>query len=131
MDELIVEARLQNLDRVLAFVESCTADLPVKSRYHINVAVDEIFTNIANYAYRDEMGDAVIRVTVNGVVTIEFEDSGVPYDPTAQAEPDLTQSAEERALGGLGVLMARKLMDAVEYRREGGKNVLTLKKGAL
>jgi anti-sigma regulatory factor (Ser/Thr protein kinase) len=131
MDELIVEAKLENLERVLAFVESHTEDFPVKSQYHINIAVDEIFTNIASYAYQNENGTAVIRVAVNGAVTIEFEDNGVPYDPTAQAEPDLTQSADERELGGLGVFMTKKLMDTVEYRREGNKNVLTVKKGAV
>jgi anti-sigma regulatory factor (Ser/Thr protein kinase) len=131
MDELIVEAKSENLDRVLAFVESHTGDFPAKSRYHINIAVDEIFTNISNYAYRNETGTAVIRVAADDAVTIEFEDSGVPYDPTAQTEPDLTQSADERTPGGLGIFMAKKLMDAVEYRREGSKNILTLRKGAL
>jgi anti-sigma regulatory factor (Ser/Thr protein kinase) len=131
MDELIIEAKRENLDRVLAFVESHTGDFPVKSRYHINIAVDEIFTNISNYAYQNETGTAVIRVAVNNAVTIEFEDSGVPYDPTAQTGPDLTQSAEEREPGGLGIFMTKKLMDTVEYRREGNKNILTLKKGAL
>jgi anti-sigma regulatory factor (Ser/Thr protein kinase) len=131
MYELIIEAKLENLERVLAFVESHTEDFPTKSRYHINIAVDEIFTNISNYAYQNEPGTAVIRVAVNNdAVTIEFEDSGVPYDPTAQAEPDLTQSAEEREPGGLGIFMTKKLMDTVEYRREGSKNILTLKKGA-
>jgi anti-sigma regulatory factor (Ser/Thr protein kinase) len=131
MDELIIEAKLENLERVLAFVESHTEDFPMKSQHYINIAVDEIFTNIASYAYQNEPGTAVIRIAVNNAVTIEFEDSGVPYDPTAQAEPDLTQSAEERELGGLGVFMTRKLMDTVEYRREGNKNILTIKKGAV
>jgi anti-sigma regulatory factor (Ser/Thr protein kinase) len=63
-------------------------------------------------------------------VTIEFEDDGVPYDPTAQAAPDLGQSADEREFGGLGIFMTKKLMDTVEYRREGAKNILTMKKGS-
>ncbi|MDR1247404.1 MAG: ATP-binding protein [Clostridiales Family XIII bacterium] len=129
MDELIIETKPKNLSRVLAFVESHTGALPKKSQYRINIAVDEIFTNISNYAYQNEPGIAVIRVAVNDAVTIEFEDSGVPYNPIAQTEPNLTQSAEERAPGGLGVFMTQKLMDTVEYRREGGKNILTLKKG--
>jgi hypothetical protein len=61
----------------------------------------------------------------------DAELSGVPYDPTAQAGPDLTQSAEEREPGGLGIFMTKKLMDMVEYMREGNKNILTLKKGVL
>jgi anti-sigma regulatory factor (Ser/Thr protein kinase) len=129
-DELIIEAKIENLDQVLAFVESHTGDFPVKSQYHINIAVDEIFTNISNYAYQNETGHVVIRIAVNDAVMIEFEDSGVPYNPTAQAEPDLTQSADERAPGGLGIFMTKKLMDTVEYRREGSKNILTLRKGA-
>jgi anti-sigma regulatory factor (Ser/Thr protein kinase) len=130
MDEMTVKARLENLEQVLAFVESRTGALPLKSRYHINIAVDEIFTNIARYAYPDETGIAVIRVAAGDAVTVEFEDGGVPYDPTARADPDLTQPADERAPGGLGVFMTKKLMDTVEYRREGNKNILTLRKGA-
>jgi anti-sigma regulatory factor (Ser/Thr protein kinase) len=129
MDEITVEAKLENLEQVLAFVESHTEDLPTKSRYCINIAVDEIFTNISSYAYQNEPGTVVIRVAVNNAVTIEFEDNGVPYDPTAQTAPDLTQSAEARAPGGLGVFMTKKLMDTAEYRRGGNKNILTLKKG--
>ncbi|MDR1293169.1 MAG: SpoIIE family protein phosphatase [Clostridiales Family XIII bacterium] len=130
MDELTIEAKLENLEQVLAFVESHTGDFPEKSRYHINIAVDEIFTNISSYAYENETGTVVIRVKVNDTVMIEFEDSGVPYDPTAQETPELTQSADEREIGGLGVFMTKKMMDTVEYRREGSKNILTLKKGA-
>jgi anti-sigma regulatory factor (Ser/Thr protein kinase) len=130
MDELIIEAKIENLEQVLEFVEAHTGDFPLKSQRHINIAVDEIFTNISNYAYENETGAAVIRVAVDGDVTIEFEDSGVPYDPTAQAKPDLTRPADEREPGGLGIFMTRKLMDTVEYRREGAKNILTLKKGS-
>ncbi|MDR1149169.1 MAG: ATP-binding protein [Spirochaetaceae bacterium] len=131
MDELIIEAKLENFKKVLAFVESHTGDFPVKSRRHINIAVDEIFTNISNFAYQNKTGTVVIRIAADDAVTIEFEDNGVPYDPTAQAEPDLTQSADERTPGGLGIFMTKKLMDTVEYRREDNKNILTLKKGAL
>jgi anti-sigma regulatory factor (Ser/Thr protein kinase) len=131
MKELIVEAKLENLEQVLSFVESHTGDFPTKAQYHINIAVDEIFTNISNYAYRNEIGNTVIRIAVDDAVTIEFEDNGVPYDPTVQAEPNLTQPAKEREFGGLGIFMTQKLMDTVEYRREGAKNILTLKKGAL
>jgi anti-sigma regulatory factor (Ser/Thr protein kinase) len=128
MDEITVEAKHENLDQVFAFIESHTEDLPPKSRYHINIAVDEIFTNISSYAYQNESGTVVIRVAADNAATIEFEDTGVPYDPTSRPEPDLTQSADEREPGGLGIFMTKKLMDTVEYRREGSKNILTLKK---
>jgi anti-sigma regulatory factor (Ser/Thr protein kinase) len=129
MDELIIEAKIENLEQVLAFVESHTGDFPLKSQHHINIAVDEIFTNISNYAYQNETGTAVIRIAVDDAVVIEFEDNGVPYDPTGEAEPDVTRPADEREPGGLGIFMAKNLMDTVEYRREGVKNILTLKKG--
>ncbi len=93
-----------------------------------SVAVDEIFSNIARYAYNPETGGATVRVAVGEDVTIEFEDSGVAYDPLAADDPDVTLSAEEREIGGLGLFMVKKMMDAVKYRRDGNKNILTIKK---
>ncbi len=97
----------------------------------IELAVEEIFVNIANYAYAPEIGRATVRVSVSDdplTVTITFIDRGVPYDPLKRSDPDVTLSAEEREIGGLGIFMTKKVMDEVAYEYKDGQNVLTLKK---
>ena len=87
--------------------------------------------NIAHYAYHPEVGEATVRCAVGGdplQVTVQFLDSGKPFDPLAKPDADTTLSAEERKIGGLGILMVKKSMDAVDYRYENGKNILTLRK---
>ena len=130
-DTLTVEAKTENLDRVLAFIEQNleAAGCPVRTQTQICVAAEEIFVNIANYAYAPETGNAVIRVAAgNGVAEIEFRDRGTPFDPLAKADPDVTLSAEERQIGGLGIFMVKKTMDEVLYRYEDGENILTIRK---
>ena len=128
MDELIVEAKIENMDKVLDFINERIDDCSAKIQNQIRIAVDEIFSNIARYAYHPKVGGAVVRITVGDVVIIEFEDSGTPYDPLAKEDPDVSLSAEEREIGGLGLFMVKNLMDSVEYRREGTKNMLTIRK---
>jgi anti-sigma regulatory factor (Ser/Thr protein kinase) len=128
LKELEIDAAVENLDEVLEFIVGEISGLPEKTRNHILIAAEEIFVNIAQYAYRPESGKAVVRVAVGGDVTIEFEDSGVPYDPLQKTDPDITLSAEEREIGGLGIFMTKSLMDDISYRREGNKNILTIKK---
>ena len=97
----------------------------------IDIAVEEIFVNIANYAYNPEIGKAeiVVEITEKPVtVAITFEDSGVPYNPLEKQDPDITLNAEERDIGGLGIFMAKKSMDDIEYTYRDGKNILTIKK---
>ncbi len=144
MTELLLEAKLENMDIVLNFVEERLEGSPAKIRNQISIAVDEIFSNIARYAYHPDVGGATVRISVDDDITIEFEDSGIAYDPLSAEKPDITLPAEERALsaekpditlpaeerevGGLGLLMVKNLMDSVEYRRAGNKNILTIKK---
>ena len=133
MKELRIEASLDNLDDVLRFVDQELegADCPMKFMMQIDLAVEEIFVNIASYAYAPGKGDAVIRLEIAGnprCAEICFMDSGVPYDPLAKADPDITLSADERQIGGLGIYMVKKSMDSMEYQRADGKNILTLKK---
>ena len=107
------------------------ADCPVKAQMQIGVAVEEIFINIANYAYAPDKGKATVCVEVSEepvTVTITFVDHGVPYDPLAKADPDVTLPAVEREIGGLGIFMTKNLMDDVTYEYRDGKNILTLKK---
>ena len=130
MEKLTVEATKENLIAVNEFVETNLEkiDCPMKAMMQINVAVEEIYINIASYAYGDASGQAEILLDTDtpGQVSIVFMDSGTPYDPLAKEDPDITLSAEERGIGGLGIFMVKKSMDDVEYRYEDGKNILTL-----
>ena len=97
----------------------------------VQIAVEEIFVNLAHYAYGSEQGTATIRVEVGGdplQVIITFIDQGVPYDPLKKEDPDISLSAEERQIGGLGIFMVKKSMDDVKYEYKDGKNILTISK---
>ena len=133
MKELTIEAAIDRLDEVLAFVDAEleTLDCPMKVQMQIDVAVEEIFVNIASYAYEPGSGDALIRLETDPekrFVAVTFIDSGVPYDPLQKEDPDVTLPAEERSIGGLGVFMVKKSMDDVSYRYEDGHNVLRIEK---
>ena len=132
-NELQVEAVDDNLPTVLGFIEQHleAADCPLKAQMQISVAAEEIFINIAHYAYKPETGKAIVRVDVEEEpvqVTITFVDNGMPFDPLAMEEPDVSLPAEAREIGGLGVFLARKAMDDVSYQYKDGQNILTLKK---
>ena len=128
---LTVEAKVQNLEQMLGFVgqnlEEAGASVRVVNQ--VLIAAEEIFVNIASYAYGQETGSAEIRMKIeDGVAGIEFRDRGMHFDPLAKADPDVTLSAEERQIGGLGIFMVKKSMDDVQYRYEGGENILTIRK---
>ena len=132
-NEIEVEAEVENLGEVQAFIEEHLedADCPQKALMQIGLAAEEIFVNIASYAYKPEKGRATVRVEVSEqpvAVTITFMDRGVPYDPLAKEDPDVTASAEERGIGGLGIFITKKTMDEVSYEYKDGQNILTLKK---
>ncbi len=104
-------------------------ECPRETRLQIFTALEELFVNIASYAYPEGKGWAEIRVDVEkGEALVTLTDGGVPYDPLKKPDPDVTLSSEERKIGGLGIYMTKKLMDTVEYEYREGKNVLTLKK---
>jgi anti-sigma regulatory factor (Ser/Thr protein kinase) len=118
---------------VLSFVEKQLEehDCPVKALMQLQIAVEEIYVNIAHYAFKTPKGMATIRVSVGGEpvqVTITFIDNGIPYDPLKKADPDTTLSAEERQIGGLGIFMVKKSMDDVKYVYSKGQNILTIRK---
>ena len=104
----------------------------MEAQFQIDVAVEEIYVNIAHYAYHPDIGEATIRCQVTEgpplEIVIQLLDSGVPYDPLSHADPDITLSADQRDVGGLGIYMVKTSMDDVSYRYENGKNILTLKK---
>ena len=133
MERIEVQATKENLLEVSAFIEENLEKLgcSMKSMMQINIAVEEIYVNIASYAYGDNPGLAEIELEHNEAdnsVDITFKDSGIPYDPLAKEDPDITLSAEERSIGGLGIFMVKKSMDDVKYKHEGGKNILTITK---
>ena len=128
-----LSARLEEFPRLHAFLESWAAgmQLPEHPKEQLLIAADEIFTNIAAYAYPPGQGDVEIQAAYNfsdRCVTLTFTDRGVPFDPLGSADPDLAAPLAERRIGGLGIFVVKKLMDKVEYRRENGRNILTLTK---
>ena len=133
MKELTIAATVENIEAVIDFVSEQLEALscPVKAQMQIAVAIDELFGNIAQYAYKPDVGEATVRVEVIDTplsVVITFIDGGVPFDPLAAAEPDTALSAEERPLGGLGIFMVKKTMDKITYRYENGRNILSIRK---
>ena len=117
---------------VAAYVEGWLEehDCPMKIIMQLSVALEEIFVNVAHYAYPNPPGELDIGLDIaDGVVTVCFVDSGIPFDPLAKEDPDVTLSANDRKIGGLGIYMVKQTMDDVAYENKDGKNILTLKKG--
>ena len=134
MRELVIEADRSNMPQVQAFIDKQLEeiDCPLMTQTVIDIAVEELFVNIASYAYDSGTGMAVVQVTVHEdplSVEITFIDNGRQYDPLAKADPDTTiSSAKQRKKGGLGIFMVKKSMDNVNYEYKDGKNILTIKK---
>ena len=136
MKEITVQATIENIEPVTDFVNEQLDAIgcPLKARMQIDVAIDELFSNIAHYAYHPETGQAVVKVDEEAdppAVCITFVDNGVPYDPLAKEDPDITLSADERQIGGLGIYMVKKTMDDLSYKRTEFENILTMKKQIL
>jgi len=133
MKSLTVPADTGHLDEVTAFVdgELEAYDCPVSVQLQIELAIEEIFVNIASYAYKPADGEAEVRCEVLQDplrVVIQFLDGGKPFDPLAGEVPDISRKALEEREGGLGILLVRKTMDDVQYAYENGKNILTILK---
>lgn len=134
MKEKTFPAKLEEMENVQTFVRENVEEYGCSHRAQVQleIAVEEIFVNIARYAYdAEQTGEALVRCCVGGEpcqVTLQFIDGGTPFNPLAKQDADITLSAEERQIGGLGILMVKKSMDGMEYSYEDGKNILTLKK---
>ncbi|MBR6397444.1 MAG: ATP-binding protein [Lachnospiraceae bacterium] len=135
MKTMTVKAGLDNLSRVLACVdeELETAGCSMKTQMQVDIAVEEMFVNIANYAYAPGEGDADVCVETEETdggkrIRITLVDQGKPYDPLMQEAPDVSLPAEKRKIGGLGIFMARKNMDDMTYEYRDGRNILTMLK---
>lgn len=133
MKELTVDATIENIAQVTAFVNEMLElyNCPMKAQMQIDIAIDELFGNIAYYAYNPDIGPATVKIEVIEepmAVVITFIDSGIPYNPLEKVDPDTSLSAEEREIGGLGIYMVKKSMDDITYEYKDGKNVLTIRK---
>lgn len=133
MKELTVDAAVENIKVVTDFVtaELETLGCPRRAQLQIAVAIDELFGNIAKYAYSPQVGSATVRLDVEREplsVIITFIDNGRPFNPLEQTEPDIHAPAEDRPIGGLGIFLVKKTMDLVEYEYRDGQNILRIKK---
>ena len=127
------EARTDALNEVLGFAEEMLEkyECSMKLQMALCVAIEEIFVNIARYAYKGERGKVRFGIGFNPdsrTVTFRMADGGVPFDPLKKPDPDITLSADEREIGGLGIFITKKTMDTVEYAYENGENILTMTK---
>ena len=134
MKELKIKAVLENLPKVTQFIDEqleskgCNPAIQIQ----MDVAVEEMYVNVANYAYKPGTGSAEIEMDFSsedgGSVTITIIDSGEQFDPLKKPDPDVTLNAEERQIGGLGIFMVKKSMDNVEYEYKDGQNILKITK---
>ncbi|MGM9579998.1 MAG: ATP-binding protein [Anaerovibrio sp.] len=131
MKEITLEATVENIGVATDFVEEFLDEIacPLKAKMQLNIAIDELFGNIAHYAYQGGEGKATVQVEVlenPRAVCITFIDSGVPYNPLEKADPDITLSAEDRSIGGLGIFMVKKNTDDMQYSYCEGRNRLKI-----
>ena len=126
-------AKTDALSDVLGYVEQILEGFacPMKTQMAICVAIEEVFVNVAHYAYGDGEGDATLGIGFeeeSRTLTLRLTDKGVPFDPLKNPDPDITLSAEDREVGGLGIFMVKKSMDEVAYRYQDGQNTLSIRK---
>lgn len=131
--EITLEATVDNILVVTDFVneELDKVNCSEKVKAEIDVAIDELFGNIANYAYKDGIGMACVKLEIDNnpcKVIITFIDNGIEYNPLAKADPNITLSAKDRAIGGLGVYIVKNTMDEIEYEYKDGNNILRIEK---
>ena len=136
---LTIEANTDNLDKVLSFVDQRLEELDcsMKVQMQIDLAIEEVYVNVAQYAYQhlppEERSKGMVSICVEDLedpkrVEVTFTDEGIPFDPLAKADPDVTLNADSRPIGGLGIFMVKKSMDSVEYEYKEGKNILKFRK---
>ena len=133
MKEMVIKALLENIPVVTAFIDEQleALDCPLKAQMQIDVAIDELFGNIAHYAYVPGTGDVTVRFEYDEparMASVTFIDQGIPFNPLTSEEPDVSLPVDERKIGGLGIFLVKKTMNSVEYRYENGNNILTIRK---
>jgi len=128
--EIKSEAKLENLEKIIEFINTELDEygFPLCFLNDINLIAEEIFTNIVYYAYAPGNGSVLIVISVTDKIILKFEDTGKPYNPLLQPDPDLEISMENRDIGGLGIFIVKKLADSIEYSRIDNRNILTVSK---
>ena len=131
--QLTVIATLENYEKVAEFVEGELEirDVPMAAQAQIGIALDEMYTNVAKYAYGEDPGEVTVRLDFTEQITevkMTIMDCGIPYDPLKRPDPDVTLEAEARQIGGLGIYMVKQLMEEVSYEYRGGMNILRMRK---
>ena len=126
-------AKTEALPQVLGFVEETleSLDCSMKLQTAICIAIEEVFVNVANYAYPKGEGDMTLGIGFDDqsrTVTFRMTDRGIPFDPLQKPDPDITLSVEDRQIGGLGIFITKKTMDTLHYAYENGENILTMTK---
>ena len=128
---LVLTTEIAEFDRLRSWFQEFArqVELPEEITNRMLIAADEVFTNIAEYAYPGAAGQVEVSAEQkDAMLRLTFKDTGKPFDPTKSADPDIQAPASERPIGGLGIFVMKRLMDQVEYRRENGCNILTLSK---
>lgn len=133
MKEIVLEADIRNIYKLGDFLEDSLSELNVSMAedMKINLVMEELFVNIANYAYAPDHGWARIQTEVfpdQNAIEITVIDQGVEFNPLSRKDPDVTVSAKERGIGGLGIYMAKTEVDEMKYRRQDDENILWLRK---
>ncbi|MCQ2407519.1 MAG: ATP-binding protein [Oscillospiraceae bacterium] len=133
MPKITLDATVQHLSDVQAFLDEIleAAGCPMAKLLQIQVAAEEIFINVASYAYAPDSGSVTVSAEISGdpaVFTLVFTDSGIPFNPLAQSDPDISLPVAERSIGGLGILLAKKNTNEMLYEYTDGQNILTMKK---
>lgn len=129
MEELRLDSSIENVDRLISVLDQQleAVDCPMKAQLQLDVAVEEIYSNISHYAYDEKMGQVYVLLDINGErATITFEDEGRPFNPLDIEAPDIEASAQSEKMGGLGIYMVRQSMDKVNYQYKDGRNCLTI-----
>lgn len=132
MDRLSVEAKVENLYQITDYVEEEleAIGVPLGHITSVCIAIEEVYVNIASYAYKDETGKVDVEIdTKDSSINIKFFDEGTPYNPLEKMDPDISLPPEKRQQGGLGIYMIKNIMDEVEYEYKDNKNILTMVKG--
>lgn len=131
--EIVIPAKVEELPKIVSFITeiSRATDCSERSINQLMLVVEEIFVNIAEYAYKDKDAVAIIKGKLYGKppeIELKFIDEGVPYNPLEKDDPDIDAALEDREIGGLGIYLVKKKVDNISYERQGKKNILTIRK---
>ena len=131
MPQITLPATTENIEVATDFINEIleSVDCPIRTQMQLDIALDELMSNVARYAYAPQTGDITVSVEIadeprRAVLTLT--DNGVPYDPLQKEDPDITLSAEERQIGGLGIFIVKNAMDEMRYCYKDNQNIVTI-----